>query len=60
MGSVAGYDRFGPGDLLLPLSLVSVIVNLKNSGSKSSQPKLPVCLPKSDVSFFPHMHPLVL
>lgn len=60
MGSVAGNERFSPGDQLLPLFLVPVVVNLKKSGTKLNQARLFACLPKSDVSFFPHMHPLVL
>jgi len=61
MHSVAGYERFGPGDLLLPLSLVPVVANLKMSGSKLNQPRLLACVPKSDVSFFFfHMCPPVL
>lgn len=60
MDSVAGYERFGPGDLLLPFPLVLVMANLKMSGSKLNQPRLLACLPKSDVSFFLHMCPLVL
>lgn len=60
MDSVAGYERFGPGDLLLPFSLVLVMANLKMSGIKLNQTRLLACLSKSDVSFFLHMCPLVL
>lgn len=47
------YDMFNPRALLLPLTLVPVVANLKKSGRKINQQRLLACLPKLDLEFFP-------